>query len=119
MSRACLAQTIGERANKDMSAKVEYTDEPIGNPKLVADVLPRSEDRVFQGEGVKVTNAPSKRSVDFFKIAAQKHNTQYRRMIRRLLDACVEHHPQPQATRSKRTKKTRRVTGALGIHNHE
>jgi hypothetical protein len=34
----------------------------------------------------------SKRSVEFFKSEAQKHNTQYQRMIRRLLDAYAEHH---------------------------
>ena len=88
-----------------MSAKIKYTDEPIGNPRVVADFLPRPEDLVFQDEGVKVTIALSKRSVDFFKIEAQKHNTQYQRMIRRLLDAYPEHHSQPLTTGSKRTQK--------------
>ena len=88
-----------------MSAKIKYTDEPIGNPKVVADFLPHPEDLVFQDEGVKVTIALSKRSVDFFKIEAQKHNTQYQRMIRRLLDAYAEHHSQPLTTGSKRTQK--------------
>ena len=55
-----------------MSAKIKYTNEPIGNPKVVADFLPRPEDLVFQDEGVKVTIALSKRSVDFFKIEAKK-----------------------------------------------
>ena len=36
--------------------------------------------------------ALTKRSVDFFKREAKKHNTQYQRMIRRLLDAYAEHH---------------------------
>ena len=75
-----------------MNAKIKYTNEPIGNPKVVADFLPRPEDLVFQDEGVKVTIALSKRSVDFFKIEAKKNNTQYQRMIRRLLDAYAEHH---------------------------
>jgi hypothetical protein len=88
-----------------MSAKIKYTNEPIGSPKVVADFLPRPEDLVFQDEGVKVTIALSKRSVDFFKIEAQKHNTQYQRMIRRLLDAYAEHHSQPLTTGSKRTQK--------------
>ena len=88
-----------------MNAKIKYTNEPIGNPKVVADFLPRPEDLVFQDEGVKVTIALSKRSVDFFKIEAQKHNTQYQRMIRRLLDAYAEHHSQPLTTGSKRTQK--------------
>jgi hypothetical protein len=88
-----------------MSAKIKYTHEALGNPKVVADFLPRPEDLVFQDEGVKVTIALSKRSVDFFKIEAQKNNTQYQRMIRRLLDAYAEHHSQPLTTGSKRTQK--------------
>jgi hypothetical protein len=40
-------------------------------------------------EGVKVTFARSKTSVDFFKSEAQKHQTQYPRMIPRLLDSYV------------------------------
>ena len=43
-------------------------------------------------EGVKVTIALSKRSVEFFKGEARKHRTQYQRMIRRLLDAYTAHH---------------------------
>jgi len=88
-----------------MSAKIKYTNEPIGNPKVVTDFLPRPEDLVFQDEGVKVTIALSKRSVDFFKIEAKKNNTQYQRMIRRLLDAYAEHHSQPLTTGSKRVQK--------------
>ena len=44
----------------------------------------------FREEGVKVTLALSRRSVEFFKSEATKHHTQYQRMIRRLLDAYVE-----------------------------
>jgi predicted DNA binding CopG/RHH family protein len=60
---------------------------------------------VFQDEGVKVTIALSKRSVEFFKTEALRHNTQYQRMIRRLLDAYAEHHARPLAAGSKRTPK--------------
>jgi hypothetical protein len=88
-----------------MSAKIKYTNEPIGSPRVVTDFLPRPEDLVFQDEGVKVTIALSKRSVDFFKGEAQKHNTQYQRMIRRLLDAYAEHHSQSSGAGSKRTQK--------------
>ena len=87
-----------------MSAKIKYTDEPLGSPKVVPDFLPRPEDLAFRDEGVKVTIALSKRSVEFFKTEAQKHNTQYQRMIRRLLDAYAEHHAQPLTTRSTRTR---------------
>jgi hypothetical protein len=88
-----------------MSAKIKYTNESLGNPKVVTDFLPRPEDLVFQDEGVKVTIALSKRSVEFFKTEAQRHNTQYQRMIRRLLDAYAEHHARPLTAGSKRTQK--------------
>ena len=82
-----------------MSAKIKYTNEPLGKLKVVSDFLPRPEDLVFRDEGVKVTLALSKRSVEFFKTQAQKHHTQYQRMIRRLLDAYAEHHAEPAASR--------------------
>ena len=86
-----------------MSGKIKYTDEPLGNLKVVPDFLPRPEELVFRDEGVKVTIALSKRSVEFFKGEARKHRTQYQRMIRRLLDAYAAHHTQPRASRSRRT----------------
>ena len=87
-----------------MSAKIKYTDEPIGDAKVIANFLPGPEDLAFRDEGVKVTLALTKRSVDFFKREATKHNTQYQPMIRRLLDAYAEHHAQPLTTRSTRTR---------------
>ena len=83
-----------------MSAKIKYTNEPMGGPKVVADFLPPPEELAFREEGVKITLALSKRSVEFFKREATRHNTQYQRMIRRLLDAYAERHEQPPPTRS-------------------
>lgn len=87
-----------------MSAKIKYTDEPIGKVKIVPDFLPTPEELAFREEGVKVTLALSKRSVDFFKSEASRHNTQYQRMIRRLLDSYVETHEKALTKRSKRIK---------------
>jgi hypothetical protein len=87
-----------------MSGKIKYTDEPLGNLKVVPDFLPRPEELVFRDEGVKVTIALSKRSVEFFKGQARKHHTQYQRMIRRLLDAYAEYHAQSGTSRSRREK---------------
>ncbi len=83
-----------------MSGKIKYTNEPLGNLEVVSDFLPPPEDLVFRDEGVKVTLALSKRSVDFFKSQALKHNTQYQRIIRRLLDAYAEHHTRPPTSRT-------------------
>jgi hypothetical protein len=87
-----------------MSAKIKYTGEPLGKIRVVPDFLPRPEDLVFRDEGVKVTLSLSKRSVEFFKHEATKHNTQYQRMIRRLLDAYAEHHLRPPTVRSTRMR---------------
>jgi len=85
-----------------MSAKIRYTDEPLGKLRVVPDFLPGPEELAFREEGVKVTIALSKRSVEFFKREAEKHGTQYQRMIRRLLDTYARHHSRSSATRAKR-----------------
>jgi hypothetical protein len=83
-----------------MTAKIKYTDEPMGSPRVIPDFLPPPEDLAFREEGVKITLALSKRSVEFFKREAKRHNTQYQRMIRRLLDAYAERYAQPLTSRS-------------------
>ncbi len=91
-----------------MTKKITYTDEPLGEVEVVRDFLPSPAELAFREEGVKVTLALSKSSVDFFKSEASKHQTQYQRMIRRLLDSYVE--AQAQAFKLKpslRTAKTR------------
>ena len=75
-----------------MNEKIKYTNEPLGDIKVIADFLPSPAELAFNEEGVKVTLALSKKSVEFFKSEAAKNNTQYQRMIRRLLDAYVESH---------------------------
>jgi len=75
-----------------MTEKIKYTDEALGRLRVVPDFLPSPDELVFRDEGVKVTISLSKRSVEFFKGEARKHNTQYQRMIRRLLDAYAEHY---------------------------
>lgn len=94
----------GEKVNEFMTAKIRYTDEPLGKLKVVPDFLPSPEELAFREEGVKVTIALSKRSIEFFKREAEKHGTQYQRMIRRLLDSYVRHHSRPLTNRSTRTR---------------
>lgn len=77
-----------------MKTKTKYTDEPIGPLKVVPDFLPAPEDLVFKEDTVKVTIALSKESIDFFKHEAEKHHTQYQKMIRRLLDIYTQAHKQ-------------------------
>ncbi len=73
-----------------MSAKIKYTNELLGKSQVVPDFLPSPSELAFREEGVKVTLALSKKSLEFFKSEATKHRTQYQRMIRRLLDAYVD-----------------------------
>ena len=59
-----------------MNAKIKYTHEPLGDVKILADFLPSPAELAFNEEGVKVTLALSKKSVEFFKSEAAKNNTQ-------------------------------------------
>ncbi|MDO8291344.1 MAG: hypothetical protein Q7T29_00550 [Gallionella sp.] len=90
-----------------MSAKIKYTDEPLGKTQVVTDFLPSPSELAFREEGVKVTLALSKKSIEFFKTEASKHHTQYQRMIRRLLDSYVD--SQALTLRSSGTRQKRRA----------
>jgi predicted DNA binding CopG/RHH family protein len=83
-----------------MNAKIRYTDEPLGDLKVIPDFLPAPEELVFQDHTVKITITLSRSSVEFFKREAKKHHTQYQKMIRRLLDVYTEKHQQPLTKRA-------------------
>jgi len=84
-----------------MPSKIKYTKEPLGSPEIIPDFLPSPAELGFREEGVKVTLALSRKSIDFFKSEASKHRTQYQRMIRRLLDAYVDSHSRGVASSAK------------------
>ena len=90
-----------------MSEKIKYTDEPIGDIKVISDFLPSPEELAYRDDTVKVTISLSKSSIEFFKREAKKHNTQYQKMIRRLLDSYTAVQEQPLTNRSKRREKQR------------
>lgn len=75
-----------------MNRKTKYSNEPIGDLKIIQDFLPAPEALAFKEDTVKVTITLSKESVEFFKKAAKKHHTPYQKMIRRLLDAYTMAH---------------------------
>lgn len=77
-------------SRRSSGTKIKYTDEPLGKVQVVTDFLPSPTELAFREEGVKVTLALSKKSIEFFKSEATKHHTQYQRMIRRLIDAYVD-----------------------------
>lgn len=89
-----------------MSKKIKYTNEPI-QAEVVRDFLPSPDELVVGEEGVKVTISLSRRSVDFFKAAAERNHTSYQRMIRRLLDAYADQYQDDLTKRSSGRSKTR------------
>ena len=90
-----------------MSEKIKYTDESLGEVKVVPDFLPSPDELAFRDDTVKVTIALSRASVEFFKREAKKRDTQYQKMIRRLLDAYRAAHQRPLTKHSKRRAKAR------------
>ena len=77
-----------------MKTIVKYTDEEIGNIKIIEDFLPKPENLILKDENIKVTISLTKESVEFFKNEAKKHHTQYQKMIRNLLDIYASNYKQ-------------------------
>ncbi|MFH0880945.1 MAG: CopG family transcriptional regulator [Lentisphaerota bacterium] len=75
-----------------MKNRIKYTDEPLGDLRVVRDFLPSPEELAFKEEKVKVTISLSRASLNFFKNEADKHHTAYQKMIRNLLDAYAIQH---------------------------
>ena len=86
-----MEQVTGEREKEFMKSKIQYTDEPMGDLRVVKDFLPTPEELALKDETVKITISLTKHSVDFFKKEAKLHHSQYQRMIRTLLDEYVAH----------------------------
>jgi len=76
-----------------MKKKIKYSEGQVGKVKIVADFLPSPEELALKDETVKITISLSKASVEYFKKEAKKYNTQYQKMIRRLLDEYASHQP--------------------------
>ena len=72
-----------------MSKKIQYSDEPMGDIKVVSDFLPSPEELKLKNEGTKITITLSSESVAYFKKVAKENNLQYQKMIRQLLDEYV------------------------------
>ena len=74
-----------------MKNQIKYTDEPIGKIKVIADFLPSPDELALKNKNTKVTISLSRESVSYFKDEAEKHDMQYQKMIRQLLDEYVSH----------------------------
>jgi predicted DNA binding CopG/RHH family protein len=81
-----MVRGIGEKGGKYMKNKIKYTDEPMGELRVIKDFLPPPDQLVLKQENVKITISLKKSSVDFFKKEAEKHRISYQKMIRRVID---------------------------------
>lgn len=80
-----------------MKKKIKYTDGPLGDIplrdlKVIPDFLPSPEELARRMKNTKITISLSSDSIAFFKEEAKKHDMQYQRMIRQILDEYVAHH---------------------------
>ena len=84
-------QVIGVKVKRSMSKAIQYSNEPIGEIKLVPDFLPSPEELALKTQNTKVTISLSSESVAYFKDVAKQHHMQYQKIIRQLLDEYVAH----------------------------
>ena len=92
----------GARDVSFMAKKPEYTKGPIDDIPdeylvEVPDFLPPPEVLAKAQTNVKITIKLSFETIEFFKEVAEKHNTQYQPLIRKVLDEYVAAHRKPKA----------------------
>jgi hypothetical protein len=81
-----MAQVTGGKEGRFMKTKTKYTEEPIGDLKIIKDFLPPPDQLVLREDNVKVTISLKKSSITFFKEQAKKQKTSYQKMIREVVD---------------------------------
>ncbi len=87
-----MAQVIGEKEGRFMKNKIKYTEEPMGDLKIVKDFIPQPDQLVLKEVNVKVTISLKKSSISFFKEEAKKQRTSYQKMIREVVDWYASHY---------------------------
>jgi hypothetical protein len=92
MLSAFMGLDIGGKGGRYMKSKIKYTNEPLGELRVVKDFLPPPDQLVLKEENVKVTIALKKSSIDFFKKEAKKQHTSYQKMIRQVIDWYASHY---------------------------
>ena len=89
---ASTVQVTGGRGGRFMKTRTKYTEESMGDLRVVKDFLPPPDQLVLKEESVKVTISFKKSTVDFFKKEAKKQKTSYQRMIRQVIDWYTSHY---------------------------
>jgi len=87
-----MEQVIGEKEGRSMKSKTKYTEEPMGDLKVVKDFLPPPDQLVLREDNVKVTISLKKSSITFFKEQAKMQKTSYQKMIREVVDWYASHY---------------------------
>lgn len=75
-----------------MKSKTKYTEEPMGQLRVVKDFLPPPDKLVLKEDNVKVTISLKKSSINFFKDQAKTQKISYQRMIREVVDWYASHY---------------------------
>jgi len=70
----------------------KYTEEPMGDLRVVKDLLPPPDKLVLKEDNVKVTISLKKSSINFFKEQAKSQKTSYQKMIREVIDRYASHY---------------------------
>ena len=79
-----------------MKKTTKYTDEPM-EFRIVKDFLPPPEKLVFREKNTRVTINLKESSIVYFKKMADKHHTQYQKIIRNVLDHYASSFSKPKA----------------------
>jgi predicted DNA binding CopG/RHH family protein len=87
-----MVQVIGGKEGKFMKSKIKYTEEPMGDLRVIKDFLPPPDQLVLKEDNVKVTISLKKSSIQFFKQQAKKHRIPYQKMIREVVDWYASHY---------------------------
>ena len=101
-----MVPVTGEEEGGFMKKKFEYTEGPIdrADPKKLVRVpnfLPPPEELARRMDKIKITITLTADSIEFFKKRAEKHDIQYQRLIRSILDEYVAHHIQLEKSEGK------------------
>lgn len=73
-----------------MKTKTKYTNEDLGNFKIIKDFLPHPKDLKIKEENVRVTINLSKKSVEYYKTVAKSSHTKYQKIIRTVVDVYAQ-----------------------------
>jgi hypothetical protein len=92
MLSAFMALDIGKKGGRSMKNRIKYTNEPMGELRVVKDILPPPDQLIVKDENIKVTIALKKSSIDFFKKEAKKQHTSYQKMIRQVINWYASHY---------------------------